>query len=194
MSGRPASFLLAQLGQTRVRLSGLYGLEWVEDGRVVSHPSAEQWRVAVEDVARTTEANGPSGVLVERKGLSVTLHFRLDPDLEREVRRWSDAESARTGLAVHPARKSVELRPPVQRDKGTAVAEAANGMDAACFLGDDVGDLPAFDELDRRAASGTHVLRVGVRSGEAPAELLERADVLVDGPPGALEILHRLAE
>jgi hypothetical protein len=35
-------------------------------------------------------------------------------------------------------------------------------------------------------------MRVGVRSPEAPPELLERADVVVDGPPGALALLRRL--
>src|SRR4051794_41740923 len=96
VSGRPASFLQRFLGDTGVRLSGLYGLEWVDDGRVVTHPSAERWRPVVEDVARSTESQGPAGLLVERKGLSVTLHYRVDPDLERDVRRWADEEATRT--------------------------------------------------------------------------------------------------
>ncbi len=39
---------------------------------------------------------------------------------------------------------SVELRPPVKTDKGTVVDELASGLGAACFFGDDLGDLPAF--------------------------------------------------
>ena len=62
-----------------------------------------------------------------------------------------------------------------------------------CFLGDDVGDLPAFDALDRLAAAGVHTVRVAVSTEEAPQEVLERADVVVDGPAGALAVLERLA-
>jgi trehalose 6-phosphate phosphatase len=133
-------------------------------------------------------------VRVEHKPLSVTFHYRERPDRESEARSWAEAEAARTGLVLHPARMSYELRPPVDRDKGTAVEEQGRGMSAACFVGDDRGDLPAFDALDRLgAAERCHVLRVGVRSQESPAELLERADVLVDGPQGALDLLARLA-
>jgi trehalose 6-phosphate phosphatase len=64
------------------------------------------------------------------------------------------------------------------------------------LLGDDLGDLPAFDALDRHvAAAPAHTaLRVGVRSSEAPAELIERADLLVDGPDGALTTLRALPD
>jgi trehalose 6-phosphate phosphatase len=95
-------------------------------------------------------------------------------------------------LEALPARKAIELRPPLRRDKGTALTEAAAGLDAACFLGDDRGDLAAFDALDRMAADGAHVARVGVRSPEMPEELAQRADVVVDGPQGALELLQAL--
>ena len=73
------------------------------------------------------------------------------------------------------------------------VTAAAAGMEAACFLGDDVGDLPAFDALDRLAAAGLRTVRVGVRTEEAPAALLERCDLVVEGPEGALAVLRHLA-
>ena len=67
------------------------------------------------------------------------------------------ARGRRPGLVVHPARKSYELRPPVAVDKGTVVADLVDGMDAACFIGDDLGDLPAFDALDAaRRRDGLH--------------------------------------
>jgi trehalose 6-phosphate phosphatase len=108
------------------------------------------------------------------------------------VRVWAESEAARRGLEVRAARMSVELHPPVATDKGTALLAAADGLDAVCFLADDRGDLPAFDALDRLAAGGAHTVRVGVRSGEAPAELLARADLVVDGPTGSLDVLRML--
>ena len=173
-------------------LSGLYGLEFVEDegGDVQAIEEAAPWREIVEEVAAAGDAALPAGISVERKGLCLTVHHRRDPSLEPESRAWVDARAEETGLVVHPARMSFELRPPLQRDKGTVLAEAAAGRRQVCFLGDDRGDLTAFDALDRMAAEGATVLRVGVDSSEAPAELLERADVVVEGPEGSLRVLR----
>jgi trehalose 6-phosphate phosphatase len=87
---------------------------------------------------------------------------------------------------------SFELHPPINADKGTAMLELAHDLDAVCYLGDDVGDLQAFAALDVLADKGATTARVAVDSGEAPGELLERADLVVDGPAGALDFLRRL--
>lgn len=194
ISGRPASFLVEHLGGRGVFLSGLYGLEYVEDDgeQVQAIDEAAPWREVVEEVAAAGDADLPAGISVERKGLCLTVHHRRNPSLEPESRAWVEARAEQTGLVVHPARMSFELRPPLERDKGTVLAEAAGGRRQVCFLGDDRGDLTAFDALDRMAGAGATVLRVGVDSAEAPAELLERADVVVDGPEGALRLLRGL--
>jgi trehalose 6-phosphate phosphatase len=199
VSGRPAGFLREHLGiggpGTGLQVFGLYGLEWLEGGEVVVHPDAVRWKPVVDEAATRAEQAAPEGVHVERKGFSVTLHVRASPDLAAWVKTWAEATAATTGLAVHPGRMSAELRPPVDVDKGTVVDALVDGAAAACFLGDDLGDLPAFDALDRLAArSGADVLRVAVRSEEAPPELLARADLVVDGPPGALALLEELRD
>lgn len=194
ISGRPASFLAEHLGGRGVFLSGLYGLEFVEDdgGRVQAIEEAAPWREIVEEVASAGESALPAGISLERKGLCLTVHHRRDPSRAEESRAWVEAKAEETGLVVHPARMSFELRPPLERDKGTVLAEAASGRRQVCFLGDDRGDLTAFDTLDRMAAEGATVLRIGVDSAEAPEELLERADIVVEGPEGSLRILRRL--
>lgn len=194
ISGRPASFLQTHLGGRGVFLSGLYGLEFVEEGsdEVQAIEEAAPWREIVEEAASAGDSELPPGISVERKGLCLSVHHRRDPSLEPESRAWVEAQAEKTGLVVHPARMSFELRPPLERDKGTVLAEAANGCHQVCFLGDDRGDLTAFDTLDRMAAEGATVLRVGVDSEEVPAELLERADIVVEGPEGSLRILRGL--
>jgi trehalose 6-phosphate phosphatase len=191
ISGRPVRFLLDNVASVGVDLWGEYGLERVVDGEIRAAEGAAEWRQVVEDVASRADA-ADIAERVERKSLSVTLHWRADPEREAAVRKWALAEADRTGLEALPARKAIELRPPLRRDKGTALAEAAAGVDAVCFLGDDRGDLAAFDALDRMAADGVHVARIGVRSAEMPDELAQRADVIVDGPEGALALLRSL--
>jgi trehalose 6-phosphate phosphatase len=188
ISGRPAAFLRDHLGGHGLFLSGLYGLEFVDDdGEVRAIEEAERWRAVIEQAADAADA---AGIAVERKGLAVTVHFRSDPSREAKVRTWAEQRAEATDLAVHPARMSYELRPPMKLDKGTVLAGAAEGRRQVCFFGDDVGDLSAFDALDRMAAEGASVVKVGVESPEAPDELLERADVTVDGPDGSLSLLR----
>jgi trehalose 6-phosphate phosphatase len=91
---------------------------------------------------------------------------------------------------------SYELRPPVPHGKGLTVERAATaaGLGAVCFMGDDTSDVDGFDALRRLTEDGgVRTVAVGVRSDESPPELLERADVVVDGPEGALALLTDLA-
>ena len=192
VSGRPGAFLEGHFGGRGIRLWGLYGLQQVIDGQVVEDDDVARWRPVVEEVATRADAETSGGMNVERKGAAVTLHFRTAPGAEDFVRRWAEAEAERTGLQLLHARKSYELRPPVERDKGTVIEAAASGLRAACFVGDDQGDLACFDALDRLSRRGLHAVRVAVQSPESPPELLARADVTVDGPDGALAWLKAL--
>jgi trehalose 6-phosphate phosphatase len=83
-----------------------------------------------------------------------------------------------------------ELRPQVHSDKGDAVRRvvASSGAQAVLVAGDDLGDLPAFAVAGELGGG----LRVAVRSAEAPAELLDAADLVVDGPEGVRDLLERL--
>ena len=198
VSGRPVAFLRDRLEldhrpPSRLLVSGLYGIEWLEDGVERIDPTALRFRGAIDEAAARAEVAAPPGVHVERKGWSVTLHVRTAQDALDWARSWSDATAHTAGLAVHAAKMSFELRPPIDVDKGTVVDDLLRGTSAACFFADDLGDLPAFDALDRhRARAGAATVRIAVRSDEAPAELLERADVVVDGPAGSLEVLRAL--
>lgn len=199
VSGRPAAFLADHLyppaGSSGVlRLVGLYGLESVgEDGTVRVLPGAEPWRAVVAEASERASRDLGDPSAVERKGLTVTLHWRRSPSLESRVVAVAAQLSASTGLAAHPAKMSIELRPPLVVDKGTAVRQLVQGHGAACFLGDDVGDLPAFRALEDFAASGMIAVRVAVRTDESPPELLELADLVIEGPTGSLDLLQELA-
>ena len=201
VSGRPVSFLLGQLGpldpDAPLRLVGLYGLEGAEPpDRVVVAPEAEQWRRVVAKAADRADGEAPEGVTIERKGLSVTLHWRGSPRSEDWARRFADRVATEDGLAPHPAKMSIELRPPLEVDKGTAVAGLASGFRTACFIGDDLGDLPAFAALDRLVAEGrlSAAAKVAVGGDETPPEMLEAADLTVAGPEEALALLAGLAD
>jgi trehalose 6-phosphate phosphatase len=193
VSGRPVAWLCRQLGDAGgVVFAGLYGLERIRDGEIVAVPGAQRWREVIEEVAAAADAEMPVGVLVERKGLALTLHARTAPAQQRRIEEWAARRAEGRGLISHPGRRSVELRPPVPIDKGTVVSELAEGYDAVCFIGDDRGDLAAFEALGRLAGAGVHTVAVAVASDESPKEVLDAADLVLDGPPAVLELLRRL--
>jgi trehalose 6-phosphate phosphatase len=195
VSGRPVVFLLEQLGGAAgtAQLVGLYGLERILPGRgLVVDPAASRWQATVDAVAAAADAAAPDGLLVERKGLSVTLHFRQAPHLEGWAGAFAAEQQAATGLAAQSGKRSWELRPPVPTDKGTVVAGLAAGLQAVCFVGDDTGDVPAFRVLARLRAQGVDTLAVAVGGPETPPEVRAPADLVVDGPAGVLELLDAL--
>ena len=69
-------------------------------------------------------------------------------------------------------------------------------MRAALYGGDDATDLDGFEALDAARGGGrvsTRAVRVGVRSDEGPAAIVERADLVVDGVDGFTRVLAALA-
>ena len=84
----------------------------------------------------------------------------------------------------------LEVRPPVEADKGTAVAALLGraSVERALYAGDDTTDVDAFAALDGLELG----LKVAVGSVEAPPALIEAADVVVQGTGGVLSLLRRL--
>ncbi len=204
VSGRPASFLRERLappgrgekGVPAPVLVGLYGLERVgPDGEVVPDPDVAPWVAVVQGAADRLSVGAPEGVLVEPKGAAVTLHWRRAPSAETWVLARVAEEAASTGLVAHPGRRSLELRPPLAVDKGSVVRRLAEGRRAACYFGDDLGDLPAFAALAELGTSGpVATVAVAVVDAETPPEVAAAATVAVRGPEEALRALAWLAD
>lgn len=200
VSGRTAAELRQWLAP-EVEIWGLYGAERVRDGRIELSDRAKPFAALMarvrSDAQQRVDSIAVPGVIVEDKGAIVTLHWRaaVDPRAaEQAVRRLVSELSSRYEVTPAEGKASCELRPPVEFSKGHVVLDRARALRlrAALFAGDDHGDLPAFDALDELAAEGMTTVRVGVRSDEAPPELLERADVLVEGPAGVVKLLSGL--
>jgi trehalose 6-phosphate phosphatase len=104
--------------------------------------------------------------------------------------------AAKHGLAELPTRMAIELRPPIDVDKGHPTSELVAGFDVGAYAGDDYGDLPAFAALARAVDEGrlAQAVRIGVMSNEAPPELAGAVDIVVDGPTGLVALLTRVAD
>ena len=180
LSGRAGADARRLVGVEGVRYVGNHGLE-LDGAAQAFAPRIAEFRDAI-------------GRPVEDKGLTLAYHFREDPD-EDAARRELEAVAERAraeGLLARWGRKVLEIRPPVEADKGTAVEALLreSGAARALYAGDDTTDVDAFRGLTR--AGLEHAVRIAVSSTEAPAELLETADLVVSGPGELATLLARL--
>jgi trehalose 6-phosphate phosphatase len=178
VSGRASEDARRIVGVPGLAYAGSHGLETAAD--------AEQWRATLQSFIAGVDWP------VEDKGLTASLHYRTAADqaaARAELERVAEQAGA-VGLRARFGRKVLELLPPIDADKGTAVREllSRRGLTRALYAGDDTTDLDAFDALDGLELA----VRVAVASEEGPAELRARADVVVDGPAELLALLRRL--
>ena len=180
ISGRPGAEAARMVGVDHIRYVGNHGLEL--------DPRAAE--LATEIAAFRDSVALP----VEDKGLSLSYHYRGAED-EKEARAELEeiADRARAaGLDARWGRKVLEIRPPVDAHKGTAVTALLeeSGARLGLYAGDDTTDLDAFAGL--AGAGLEHFVRVAVSSDEGPGDLTAAADLIVQGPEELAALLARL--
>lgn len=194
VSGRPVDFLERALELDSVEYFGIYGMQRLVDGRPVAHPDAAPFEASIADALAAARRELPPELVEAKGGLTFTMHYRTAPERAAAVIALSDSLARDFGLRAVPGRLAVELRPPIEVDKGTVTRDESRDLDHVAFVGDDHGDLVAFDALDELIALGglESAVRVAVQSDEAPPELLRRADVVVASPTALAELLGEL--
>jgi trehalose 6-phosphate phosphatase len=206
VTGRPAATAVEYGGFAGVpgldRLVGLgpYGMErWDAVSGRVSAPEVPEGVGAVrERLPGVLAGLGMADASrIEDKGSALAVHTRRAPDPQAalEALREPLAElAAAHDLAVEPGRFVLELRPKGM-DKGRALTAflAERGAGSVLFAGDDLGDLAAFDAVERLRGEGIAGLTVCSASAEVH-ELAERADLVVGGPAGVAALLAALAD
>jgi trehalose 6-phosphate phosphatase len=204
VSGRRAATARRIVSLGTITYVGNHGAEVLRGGAtdVEVDPDFAAWRERVRSFAdgeMADETLTRLRVRAEDKDAIAALHWRGAPDedaAEAALRGVAERAEA-AGLLTHWGRKVLEIRPAVALDTGRGSERVLEGveLDAALYAGDDRTDLDAFAALRRLVDAGRlrHAVWVGVRSDETPPELVEAADVMVDGPLGVRELLRALA-
>lgn len=200
ISGRSIGQLRPMIDIEGMVYVGNHGLEWWDQGQATVAPEARPYLPALEAtmvwLGKRLEL---SGVLVEDKGATGSVHYRLSPDpaaVRRTILQTIAQCPSAHDLEVVEGRMVVNLRPPVPADKGTAVERLVRrwGLRGVLYLGDDLTDLDAFQALRSMRQSGEcDALLVGVASPEAPPGLAEGADHLLNGVDAVESFLRDLA-
>jgi trehalose-phosphatase len=179
VTGRPSEVAREIVGVEGLTYVGEHGLELA--------PEAQGWAERIHGFAVEVP-----WIDVEVKPLSVAFHYRSaeNPDEAREQLEAVAAGALDLGFKARWGRMVLEVLPPVDASKGTAVAHLlrTSGLRRALYAGDDTTDLDGFTALDGLETA----VRVAIVSAEGPTELGERADVLLGSPAAFRELLQQL--
>ena len=180
VSGRAGADAARLVNVPGVRIVGNHGLELAPEAEALAH--------------RIAAFRDDTGLPVEDKGLSLSYHYReaADPTAAEAELLEVEARAKAAGLVPRWGRKVLEIRPPVEADKGTAIQIllAESGARLGLYAGDDTTDLDAFAGL--RAAGLDHAVCIAVASDEGPRDLADGADLVVGSPTELAALLREL--
>jgi len=156
VSGRELADVRERVAVPSAAYAGNHGLEIHADEYVV-HPTAEAAEGTIEEACELVAAElaDVEGVIVENKGVTATVHYRLVDDEAVPVVREAveSLAAARGDLRLTTGKGVLELRPAVEWDKGEAVRRLRDELVPdgeewlAVYVGDDTTDEAAFAVL-----------------------------------------------
>ena len=164
ISGRSMADLKSMVAVEGLYYAGNHGLEIEGPGlKFVSQP-AETGRATIKDLARqlATALDKTDGVIIEDKGLSLSVHYRLVKEgaekTVAEIFQQITSPFLNSGaIKVTSGKKVWEVRPPIDWHKGKAVETITREIKAllkpeqmlTIYLGDDTTDEDAFKVVRR---------------------------------------------
>lgn len=200
VSGRAAADVRERVNLPHLVYSGNHGLERWENGEVVVAPAVEPYLDALQRAKTAIEARQPSGMWVEDKSATLSVHYRNTDDPQQTAQDYlpvMHSIAREHDLRVFQGRMIFELRPPLEMHKGTVFQQLIDehNLESAIFLGDDTTDADALKMAQTLRESGrVYALGVGVQSADTPSVVIESADLLVEGVPGVEALLSWLSD
>ena len=198
VSGRGLADARSRVGLSGLGYAGNHGMEIEMEGKRRLHPEARLARPSLDRVVTRLQPRLSEfpGAIVEDKGLTLSIHYRLvDRRKVDEVRKavresCADIET----LEVTEGKEVLEARPAVDWDKGRAVDFLLDQLKPppgapVIYIGDDRTDEDAFRAL--REVEGGEGVIVGVHDPsatlarafvETTEEVAELLDLLAAGP------------
>jgi trehalose 6-phosphate phosphatase len=201
VSGRSAEDARRIVSLDALVYSGNHGMEIWRGGALERSPLAERFAPDIGRALEEFETRHQSDTLyIEQKSLTASIHYRSAPEpvsMRDSILSTLAPIADRRGLTITEGRMVIELRPPVDLNKGTSVLELIREyeLESCVYFGDDVTDVDAFEALrSLRMSSGKRCFAIGVASPETPDVVREKADALVDGVDGVVSLLQSIVD
>jgi trehalose-phosphatase len=191
ISGRALSDIKGLVGLKDIIYAGNHGLE-IEGPKIrfesqVSHRLKSIIRHIYEDIV--SKLSKFKGVLIEDKGLTIGVHYRLVD--KKDVREFlsifagiTEPYIIRHKIKINLGKKVYEIRPPVIWDKGKVVLwllarqqfQAGEDKILPIYIGDDVTDEDAFKALRKKGLT----IFVGERLGSEAKYYLKTTEEVAE--------------
>jgi len=205
MTGRAVEQGAAMVNVEGLTYVGTHGIEW-SAGLPTTHqvqinsealPWIEPGR-QLFDLADQQLASLP-GVLIERKRIGGSIHYRLAPDLEQTRQTILDtlrAPAQERNFLLSEGKRVVDIKPILQINKGKALRQFVQQFQIAglIFAGDDRTDLDAILEIETLRQEGIRAAAVVVQAVDTLPALLEHADIVVPGVESMAQLLNTIVE
>jgi len=198
ISGRMLSEVKALVNIEGIYYAGNHGLEIEGPNLKLINPMAEAAKVEMKDLVHQLSAKlgDIEGAIVEDKGLSLSIHYRLVKKREEnqvgKILHQITAPLLNEGkIRLTSGKKVWEIRPPIDWHKGKAVETIVNKMKTVLnckqlptiYLGDDTTDEDAFRIIHHPQGWSIFV------GGENPAS---NADYFLNSTSQVVAFLSRL--
>jgi len=187
ITGRSLEAARRMVGLDDVAYAADHGLSVWLDGRLEAAPGLAEYEALARQAEQDLRALAESiqGLEVENKGPLLAIHYRRagDPASAREAVLAAVERSGAAGrFRLQEGRMVIELRPPLDVDKGTALESLADryGLRGVICLGDDITDIDMFAAAGRLRSQGVAAASVAIASGEAAREVAEAAEYAVE--------------
>lgn len=162
ISGRSLKDIKNIVGLENIIYAGNHGLEIQGPKIRFKSPVSAKEKLAIRNIVRVLRSQLSSfkGVLIEDKGLTLSIHYRLVdkgsvPDFKKKFDEAIAVYASAGNIKISGGKKVYELKPPVQWDKGKAILwflarqkfSLKDKKILPIYVGDDTTDEDAFRVL-----------------------------------------------
>lgn len=197
VSGRSAAEARRMVSIEEMVYVGNHGLERWACGNIELVPGAEDYAGKIEaTLDELRKLLSIEGVILENKGPTASIHYRRCRDHEAALKAIIsavDGLARGNNLRVSLGRMVVELRPPLDVNKGTAVRSLIEEkhLRGAIYLGDDMTDVDVFVALHQRGVPFKGIA-IGVVTGETLPRVMAQTDFTLNGVGDVERFLKQL--
>ncbi len=184
---------------------GTHGLEW-SDGLPETHevrvvPEAMRYVQPGQQLLDLVQQhlNSLPGVIVQRKTVGGTLHYRgsTNPEQTRmHLLALLEEPTRQLGMRLGEGKMVVEVLAPLGINKGQALRSYVQrfSLHGLVFAGDDRTDIDAVLEAEQLRKEGCMTLSIVVQHHDTLPELLTHADIVVDGVEGMAHCMQEMVQ
>jgi len=189
ISGRPAQEVKDMIKIDSMVYIGNHGLERWTGGHSEFARDIQDYPGIINSVLKelTPLLNNIAGIIIENKGITASIHYRLCREPEQVAQQILAALRNLPPvkqLRILQDRMVVELLPPLVVNKGTAISDLIQeyNLQGGIYMGDDLTDIDAFQAMHSVSHNSDFKgLAIGIISQETPGGLVAEADFTLNG-------------